>query len=94
MASTECHEEYLIINSDVCLKRIAAKKYAINPIVLPMKVKIQRALKKGGLFLILLIMSHYLLLKIKCSKIMAFSIQYQQTTGLKNITFELSKFKI
>ena len=49
MVSTVCHDEYLIINSDDVSKKTEARKYPINPIELPKKVNMHRALKNGVL---------------------------------------------
>lgn len=50
ISSEECHEEYFIISFSVFSKRIAARKYPIKPIVLPIKVRIHNAERRGGRF--------------------------------------------
>lgn len=62
--------------------------------VLPAKVKIHKALKKSGRFvLFIMILARCLKLVarsfINCSKIMGFYLLYQQTALLKCITFGL-----
>jgi hypothetical protein len=46
IASTEFQFEYLIISSEVFVKKTDARKYPIKEAVLPMNVRVQSALKK------------------------------------------------